>query len=205
MLAAVLKSVLLVIALLPGCMPSDPPPDATIPPDPATCGNKICEASLGENNVNCVQDCPNCYAIYVVRSDTQDVLDDLCGTGTGKPATFAAGETVDITLGRDAVLNQSQPKSIELSGQVTGSAPADTTWPHCGGDIVEGGVQVMVSPDGRTNSKLLTIWTQSAPNPAPFSLSCATQINTTRYIRLYVLPGASLKLSAIHALSCYDQ
>jgi hypothetical protein len=205
MLAAVLRLALLLIALLPGCMPSDEPPDPTIPTDPAVCGNKICEGSLGENNVNCVQDCPNCYAIYVVRSETQEVLDDLCGAGTGKAATFAAGETVDITLGRDALLNQGQPKSIEIAGQVTGSAPADPTWPHCGADLVEGGVQVMVSPDGRSNFKLLTIWTQSAPNPAPFSLSCATQVPSTRYLRLYVLPGATLKLSAIHALSCYDQ
>ena len=204
MLASVLKFSVLILLGIVGCLPDDEQPDTTIPPPPhpELCGNGKCEPSEGENNVNCVKDCPNCYPILATRSDSTAPLDDACGAPrSGKSSVaVAAGQELVLTFGREMVLGYNGTFDLALDGEVTGSAPAKTD--TCPAGATTGAVEVLAAADDRI-WKQIGWWFKGGNNQ--FSLRCATQLNSARSVKLYALPDTTFKLNAAHALSCYDK
>jgi hypothetical protein len=205
MLAGVSRCWILIALGLLGCLPDDDTNDVTIPPPPhpELCGNGKCEPSQGENNVNCTNDCPHCYPIAATRSDGSSVIDDACGAPrAGKtPVVVAADQELYLTFGREMVLGYNeQHLDLELVGQVTGAAAAAQD--VCPLGAAEGAVQVLASGDDRS-WKQIGLWTAGGRNQ--FSLTCTTQLNSARNVKLHALTGASFTLTAAHALSCLDK
>lgn len=204
----------LVLALgCSGCLPGSELPDAGTAPPPPSCGSGRCEPSLGEDSLNCAQDCPPCWAVWVFRDGA--LANEAAGTPDGQLlGPVGEDDPVDLTFGREMQHGLTDAEGVSttadlaLVGEVMVTGPALEPTGGCpapDGDYLSGAVQVLASAEGRDPWKVLGYWTKGAYNassPATFSLACTTQLNGARYLRLVALPGAQFRLDAAHAVSC---
>lgn len=182
-----------------GCLPSSEPTAGDLGAPPRSCGNKVCEPTLGETCVNCAADCPCCYGtlasgVGVLRPE------NATGRPDGQVAELTALSALEVTLGRDLVDDRQGQPDLELTGEVVSASPSTPVGcPTVGPQNLIGSVQVLASSDD--GWKLVGLWTRAGART--FDLGCAG-VASTSIIRLEAQPGAAAKVDAVRATSCFE-
>jgi hypothetical protein len=175
------------------CLPG-PDPEGEIPPPPASCQNGVCEAALGEDCVNCKQDCSCCAA--VVATGTMSGAEQAVGRSDGKGVNLTEQMVLELTLGR--AIDDGPGPDLELVGQVLTGSGTPASGCVTQAQIV-GTIQVKANEEG--SWRLIGLWGKGGSSQ--FDLGCGL-VKRTAAIRLEAQEGAGAQLDALRALSCSE-